>query len=62
MVEPIDESSCYLEIGASSFERLAMHLALLGANFEVSEPPELVEHVRRLAARLRQAAEPRVLV
>ena len=51
MVEPIDEGSCYFETGASSYERLALHLSLLGAEFELREPPELVEEVRRLAAR-----------
>jgi predicted DNA-binding transcriptional regulator YafY len=56
MIEPIDDGSCYLETGASSFERLAMHLVLLGADFEVSKPPELVEQVRRMEERFRRAA------
>jgi predicted DNA-binding transcriptional regulator YafY len=33
-----------------------MNLALIGADFEIIEPPELVEEVRRLAERYRRAA------
>jgi len=29
---------------------------MLGVDFEVHEPPELIEHVRALALRLRRAA------
>src|SRR2546430_11978521 len=29
MLEPIDDRNCFLEIGAATFESLAMHLALL---------------------------------
>ena len=56
LIEPIDESSCFLDMGAPTFESLAMYLALLGVDFEIAEPAELVEHVRRLADRYRQAA------
>lgn len=56
MLEPIDASSCYFEIGASTFERLAWHLVFLGVDFEVSEPAELLEEVRRLAGRYQRAA------
>ena len=52
-VEPIDESSCVLDAGASSPEMMAVYLGLLDADFTVSDPPELVDHVRRLAARYR---------
>jgi hypothetical protein len=33
-----------------------MRIMMLGVDFEVHEPPELVEHVRALAARLERAA------
>ena len=56
LVEPIDERSCALEMGASSFENLATYLVLFGVDFEVSEPPELMEQIRRLVKRLEQAA------
>jgi predicted DNA-binding transcriptional regulator YafY len=55
LIEPIDDSSCFFDVAAPTFESLAMHLALLGVDFELSEPPELVEHVRRLADRYRQS-------
>lgn len=55
LIEPIDERSCVLETGAQSFESLATHLSLMGVDFEVADPPELVEEVRRLAERYRRA-------
>jgi hypothetical protein len=45
-----------LEIGASTWEYLAMHVALLGVDFAVSEPPELLEHLHKLGARLQHAS------
>jgi predicted DNA-binding transcriptional regulator YafY len=55
LVEAVDEQSCYLEAGASTYEWLAMHLVLLGVDFEVSGPDELVEQVRRLSERYQRA-------
>src|SRR5262249_38973148 len=46
-VEPIDDESCFIEIGASTFEGLATHLSLLGVNFEVTGPPELIGEIRK---------------
>ena len=56
LIEPIDEQSCFFEVGASSFEGLAAHIASFGVDFAVTEPAELVDHVRRLASRLSRAA------
>jgi predicted DNA-binding transcriptional regulator YafY len=55
VLEPIDGQSCFFEVGASSYEKLAMHLVFLGVDFELSGPSELVEEVRRLAQRYRKA-------
>ncbi len=55
LIEPIDDGTCYLDAGAATYESLAMHLALLGMDFEISEPVELVEEVRRLTDRFRRA-------
>jgi predicted DNA-binding transcriptional regulator YafY len=55
LLEPIDERSCFYETGSSSYESLALHVALVGADFEIVEPVELVEQVRRLAERYRRA-------
>jgi predicted DNA-binding transcriptional regulator YafY len=51
----IDKKTCSLETGANSLTVLSAHLALIGVDFEVREPPELVEHIRSLAERLRRA-------
>jgi predicted DNA-binding transcriptional regulator YafY len=50
-VEPVDDHTCVLHTGADSVETLAVHLGLLNADFEVTGPAELVEHLRRLARR-----------
>jgi predicted DNA-binding transcriptional regulator YafY len=55
LIEPIDEHSCFFDMGASTFENLAIHLVLLGVDFELTEPVELVDQVRRLTDRYRRA-------
>lgn len=54
-VEPCDDATCILEVGAGSYESLAMHLVLLGIDFEVREPEELVREIRRIAERYLRA-------
>ncbi len=44
-----------LHTGADTVETLAVHLGLLGFDFTVTAPPELVEHVGELAERYRKA-------
>jgi predicted DNA-binding transcriptional regulator YafY len=58
MVEPIDENTCTLRIGSDSLDFLAVWVAAFGFEFEIQEPPELVEHIRTLTARLHRAAWP----
>jgi hypothetical protein len=36
-------------------DTLALYLGLLGADFHVTDPPELIEHIRSLAARYTRA-------
>ncbi len=50
-VEAVDEHSCILNTGGNSLEVIAVYLGMLGHDFEVSDPPELVEHLRTLAVR-----------
>jgi predicted DNA-binding transcriptional regulator YafY len=50
-ITAVDETSCVVETGADDLEMLAGYLGLLGADFAVSEPPELVSAVQALAAR-----------
>jgi hypothetical protein len=55
-VTPLDDASCILEAGADDADGLALHVAWLGFDFEVLEPPEVTEAVARLASRLGSAA------
>ncbi|GAA3163022.1 WYL domain-containing protein [Planomonospora alba] len=54
-VEALDADTCVLRTGADSLESLAVHLGLLGCDFTVSDPPELVELLRALSDRYRRA-------
>ena len=54
--EPIDAHSCEYRAGDDALGWLAMRITMLGVDFEVHEPPELIEHLRELARRLRRAA------
>ncbi len=55
-LEAVDDHSCLLHTGANSLDTLALYVALKGVDFEVLDPPELIDHIRRLASRLRRAA------
>jgi predicted DNA-binding transcriptional regulator YafY len=55
-IEPIDAHSCEYRTGDADLDWLAVRIAMLGVDFEVHEPPELVEHLRALALRLSRAA------
>ena len=57
-IEPIDGERCMVHTGADSLAALAFHLGFLGHDFEVHEPPELIEHLRAMARRLGRAADP----
>jgi predicted DNA-binding transcriptional regulator YafY len=54
--EPIDAHSCEYRAGDDDLGWLALRIAMLGVDVEVHEPPELIEHLRELARRLRRAA------
>jgi predicted DNA-binding transcriptional regulator YafY len=55
VLEAIDEHSCMLHTGAHSLEGITIHLSMLGVDFLVHEPPELVSYMRELAQRLGRA-------
>ncbi len=55
-LEPRDESSCRLVCRTDWLDGVALYLAGLGVDFEIEEPPELVERIERLAARFAAAA------
>jgi predicted DNA-binding transcriptional regulator YafY len=54
-IEPIDARTSEYRTGDDDLRWLAMRIAMLGVDFEVREPPELVEHLRELASRLARA-------
>jgi predicted DNA-binding transcriptional regulator YafY len=54
-IEPVDERTCEYRTGDDDLGWLAVRIAMLGVDFEVLEPPELVEHMRELASRLARA-------
>jgi predicted DNA-binding transcriptional regulator YafY len=54
--EPLDEQRCEYRPGDDDLGWLATRIAMLGVDFEVHEPPELIEHLRALALRLQRAA------
>lgn len=53
---PIDATSCEYRTGDDNLRWLALRITMLGVDFEAHEPPELIEHLRDLAARLARAA------
>ncbi|MFD0898956.1 helix-turn-helix transcriptional regulator [Actinomadura sediminis] len=55
-VTPIDERTCRLDTYADTLPWLAARLLMLGCDFTVHDPPELVEHLRDLGARAARAA------
>jgi predicted DNA-binding transcriptional regulator YafY len=55
-IEPIDADSCTYRTGDDDLRWLAWRIAMLGVDFEVHEPPELIEHLRALASRLTRAS------
>ena len=54
-IEPIDAHTCRFTAGDDDLGWLAMRVAMLGVDFDVQEPPELIEHLRALGSRLRRA-------
>ena len=55
-VEPLDDHSCRLHSRTDTLEWLAFRLTVLGCEFEVHEPPELVAYLRALSGRAARAA------
>jgi predicted DNA-binding transcriptional regulator YafY len=54
-LQAVDEGSCVLHTGATSLDMLAFHLTMIGFEFEVREPPELIARIRCLAERFTRA-------
>jgi predicted DNA-binding transcriptional regulator YafY len=52
----IDDQHCRFETGGNSLGSIAAWLGHIDFDFEIEHPPELIEHVARLAQRLARAA------
>jgi predicted DNA-binding transcriptional regulator YafY len=55
-LEPIDDHRCLLRTGSDWLDGLAIYIAGIGVDFEIAEPPELIERVRVLGLRFADAA------
>ncbi|KGN31490.1 DeoR faimly transcriptional regulator [Knoellia sinensis KCTC 19936] len=55
VVETIDDTHSVLVTGGDSVEVVAVWIGMLGLDFHISEPPELVEHLRVLSHRYARA-------
>jgi predicted DNA-binding transcriptional regulator YafY len=58
-VEVVDEHTCIINVGSDTPQMLAVYLGMLDADFEVVEPPELLEQLQTLADRYRRASQGR---
>lgn len=55
-VEPDGPDACIVTTGADDPERMVLYFATVGHDFEVLEPPEVIEAVRTVATRLHRAS------
>jgi predicted DNA-binding transcriptional regulator YafY len=58
VVEALDDDTCVLVTGADTVETVAVYIGMLGLDFTVTEPPELVAHLSTLAKRYARAVKP----
>ncbi|CAL9347054.1 hypothetical protein SUDANB121_00399 [Nocardiopsis dassonvillei] len=56
-LEPVDDTSCRLEVAGDSLKVMACYLAMLDVEMRVEEPAELRTEMADLADRLRRAAD-----
>jgi predicted DNA-binding transcriptional regulator YafY len=56
LVIPIDDHSCLLELATDSFDLVALVVGMLDVDFDVESPPELAQHLRKLANRFATAS------
>jgi hypothetical protein len=58
VVEALDEHTCVLVTGADSVETVAVYIGMLGLDFTVTDPPELLAHLAELTTRYQRAITP----
>jgi hypothetical protein len=51
-VEPDGSHACIVTTGGDDAERIALYVAMVAADFEVLDPPEVARAVRTLGQRL----------
>lgn len=56
VVEAVDDHTCRANVGSDTLHMIAVYLGMLDEDFDVIEPPELVQHLRVLARRYQRAA------
>jgi predicted DNA-binding transcriptional regulator YafY len=56
-IEAIDGQTCTLRTGANSLDDLAAWVAVIGFDFQVHEPPELIDHLDIVIRRLSRARQ-----
>jgi predicted DNA-binding transcriptional regulator YafY len=54
-VEPVDDRTCLLHIGADTPRALTFILGAIEADFDIVDAPELADHLQRIADRYRRA-------
>ncbi|MEU8227665.1 WYL domain-containing protein [Kribbella sp. NPDC048915] len=57
MVESLDDNTCVLVTGADSLETIAVYIGMLGLDFHVDGPPQLIQHLRTVGRRYLNAIE-----
>jgi predicted DNA-binding transcriptional regulator YafY len=55
LVEAVDDRTCIADVGSDTPHMLAVYLGMLDLDFDVHEPPELVQQLATLADRYRRA-------
>lgn len=58
-IEPIDDHTCEYRTADDDLRWIALRIALFDVDYEVDGPPELLEHLHRLGARLQRGASGR---
>ena len=58
-VEPVDDHTCIMHAGSDTLDLAAVYVGMLDVDFDVIEPPELVDHLRKLADRYLRAVNNR---
>jgi predicted DNA-binding transcriptional regulator YafY len=56
-LEAVDEHRCVAHVGGARIDVIPVYLANVGIDFEVHEPPELIEQVRTLAGLFTRAGD-----